>query len=257
MLISDQEAQNRLKAPGNLFNLGIIKKEESTVPATVEIAEIPSTESEKDPIKELDDASSGTEVISASNNLVPFQKPSESESLRNDVREAVAEHTDKSQHKKIHAGGRQEGDHNLTDEMREAVIQFSATGDHTNAVIAKVFDISEAQVSNILHGKKTHSGPQESNLLKVKADVKTRVHESALEKTLAAMDIITPDMLKGAGIKTATELSKIASNLSQVADRTSAQKHKGNIAQFIIMKGGGGRKKKEYEVVDVEARVQE
>jgi len=83
------------------------------------------------------------------------------------------------------------------------------------------------------------AGPRDSSL--------GRVQELALEKTMLALDLMTPEKFSNADLK---ELSQVAANMSRVIEKTSPKENADNTTKLIIY-APEQKKESQYKVIDI------
>jgi hypothetical protein len=119
--------------------------------------------------------------------------------------------------KKLHNGGRREGDKNLPPMVREIAAISARIDGPTKAAVE--FGISRTHANRLSTGIVTHADGVDLEFKnKIDSKVQTleeEAHESALNKLLTTLDIVGA---KAADIKNAKTASKVASDMARVVN---------------------------------------
>jgi hypothetical protein len=160
--------------------------------------------------------------------------------------------------RKLHEGGRKNGDTNLSPMMR-TLIGAAAEVDQNNAKTAKTFGVSDRAVANYRKGRTSHSTP-------IKAEAKTEVEEvvetvrdqkqDIKSKATSRLDSLFDGPISAENLQTLKprEAVSVAKDLATVIDRVSIRESGQDQKVQINIFAPRQREEKEYEVVDVSAR---
>ncbi len=155
--------------------------------------------------------------------------------------------------KEKEAIGRGQGNGNIPDFLRSTIASLAHETSGTK--IAEAFDVSKSVVSQAKHGRISHDRTDESlkQVVTVKqAENKTKqdeIHDEALIKTLASLNMLTLDDISLLGAK---DKADVAVKLSKVADNIRDKKADvvDNRVQFVIM-APSVRENVAYDEIDV------
>lgn len=147
-------------------------------------------------------------------------------------------------HKKIHNGGRRDGDKNIEPKKRE-LAGFLAHFD-TAKNIGEALDISPIQVHMLKHGKVSHDRPNGE----LKEAIEERlgiVRDKALDKLLSTIDVIQEEKISKLKV---TSQTRVAKDLASVIEKTS-KKNEGAVPVQFNIYAPQIREEKHFDVVEV------
>ena len=160
--------------------------------------------------------------------------------------------------RKLHEGGRKNGDTNLSPLMR-TLIGAAAELDGNNATTAKTFNVSDRAVANYRRGRTSRDMP-------VKAEAKSDVEEvvaTATEqgqgikaKATSRLDSLFDGPISAENLSTLKprEAISAAKDLATVIDRVSVRESGDDKRIQVVIFAPRQREEKEYEAIDVTAR---
>ena len=160
--------------------------------------------------------------------------------------------------RKLHVGGRKNGDTNLSPMMR-TLIGAAGELDGSNAKTAKTFGVSNRSVANYRKGRTSHS---QAIKPAAKADIDLAVTEAKgrgegiKAKATSRLDSLFDGPISAENLSTLKprEAISAAKDLATVIDRVSVRESGHDQRVQIQIFAPRQREEKEYEVVDVTAR---
>jgi hypothetical protein len=160
--------------------------------------------------------------------------------------------------RKLHVGGRKNGDTNLSPMMR-TLIGAAAEVDQNNVQTAKAFGCSDRAVANYRKGRTSQSGPispaARAEVVEA-AEEKEKSGEGIKEKAKSRLESLFDGPISETNLSTLKprEAISAAKDLATVIDRVSVR-DQGEAAKVqVVIFAPRQREEKEYEVVDVSAR---
>jgi hypothetical protein len=160
--------------------------------------------------------------------------------------------------RKLHEGGRKNGDTNLTPLMR-TLIGAAAEVDGNNAKTAKTFGVSDRAVANYRKGRTSQSGPispaARAEVVEV-AEEKEKSGEGIKEKAKSRLDSLFDGPISAENLSTLKprEAISAAKDLATVIDRVSVRESGDKQQVQVVIFAPRQRDEKEYEAIDVSAR---
>lgn len=161
---------------------------------------------------------------------------------------------------KLHKGGRNNGDKNLSPMLR-TIIGAAAELDGNNAETARTFGVSDRAVANYRRGRTSHDTaiqPADKNavekVVEAGRDKRAEAKDAAIDRLASLFDGDGP--ISEDNIKTLKPREGIAAakDLATVIDRiTPKDANVDNRVQFVIF-APRQKEEKEYDVVNVDAR---
>jgi hypothetical protein len=160
--------------------------------------------------------------------------------------------------RKLHEGGRKNGDTNLTPLMR-TLIGAAAEVDGNNAKTAKTFGVSDRAVANYRKGRTSRSTP-------IKAEARAEVEEvvevvkdqkqDIKSKATSRLDSLFNGPISEENLSTLKprEAVSVAKDLATVIDRVSVRESGHEQRVQVVIFAPRQREEKEYEAIDVSAR---
>lgn len=154
--------------------------------------------------------------------------------------------------RKIHNGGRPRGRKNDSNETRLAVATHAIVHGPTSA--AKEYSTTPSRASLLSDGVITHGLGSDSSLAPEVKGKKDMIHEKALDIIMASLDSLN-NIVAVNGIKKATDLAAIASDMAKIAERTGGKFKKDDEDNKprvqVIVYAPRIRESHEYEEVEI------
>jgi hypothetical protein len=160
--------------------------------------------------------------------------------------------------RKLHEGGRKNGDTNLTPLMR-TLIGAAAEVDQNNAKTAKTFDVSDRAVANYRKGRTSHSTAvvpaaraEVEEVVETAKDQKQDIKSKATSRLDSLFD--GPISQENLATLKPREAISAAKDLATVIDRVSVRQPGDDKRVQVVIFSPRQREEKEYEVIDVSSR---
>lgn len=148
---------------------------------------------------------------------------------------------------KLHNGGRNKGDKNIPQGIRELVSVAANVG--TTKEAAESFGISHHQAFDYKQGKVNDQ--VNDKLVESRDKGLGKIHDKALEILMHSMGLITPKSMEGMKVK---DVVDVAMKISTVVEKTRPESEReGNKPQVIIY-APRVKEENEFEVIEIEAQ---
>lgn len=144
--------------------------------------------------------------------------------------------------------GRKEGTKDLSPFMRELIAAATQMGTATS--VAKDFSVSKAHAHNLKNGYITRSNGKSTELLEKKGEILGEIREKASDLIMETLGLVTPEKLRS--VDKATDLTKIAKDLSTVVEKATPERGVPSNQTNILIYSPGSRDLKNFETIDVE-----
>jgi hypothetical protein len=149
-------------------------------------------------------------------------------------------------------GGRPLGGKNLSTELK-ALVGTVAKVSGVKAT-AEAFNISKNQVGAYRQGLKTDKSAPDPALRKLQEKNIEEIHEKVVDGILRSLNCITDEKVEEANY---SALTKGASNLAGVLDKLREKDNSNNLTQQFVFFGVKPREEEAYNIIEVEATVNE